>query len=183
MTEPDPQDWTAAPSDPDNMNAEIRDVFQFLLGHSDNPFPHIRVRGTSPTTLAAPSPDPTWTTIVLDTADEDRGFGFAGSVVIPITGTYDIEAALAVDSCISNKAMRIMVNDVEKGRDSMPGPGLEVDMANTCVIGNVPLTAGDVITLEGYNDRGIDDTPATVDAIVLGEAFPALSVKYVATAN
>lgn len=184
MPEPDPQTWTATTSDVANLNAEIRDAFRWLLGHSSNPFPHLRVRGSTPTTLAAPTPpNGTWTTIAFDTAVIDRGFSFAGTVTIPIDGTYDLEASLAIDSCISNKAVQILVNGTVVGRDSEPGPGLDVDMSTSCTVCNLPLLAGDVITVQGYNDRGISSTPATVDAIVVGEAAPVLCVTYVATAN
>lgn len=186
MAEPDPQTWTASASDPTNMNDEIQAPLQWLLGHSANPFPHLRWRGATPTTLDAPTGTPpaltgSWTPITLDTVVIDYGFGTPG--VIPIDGTYDISAALAIESCISNKALRILADGVVIGQESHPGPGLEVDMATTCTVDCIPLTAGTVITIEGYNDRADLGVPGTAEATVLGEAAPVLTIEYVATAN
>lgn len=173
MSEPDPQTWTAAPSDPDNMNAEIQAPFQWVLGHSANPFPHLRWRGSSNSTLANGS---TWTAIDFDTADIQRGWPTPGE--IPIDGTYDLGCAVDVDFAISNKAVRIRLNGATTlGEDDQPGAALLVPGRITCNVGCVPLSAGDVITVECFNDA-----VGTVECIA-GAWAPVLWIEYIATAN
>jgi hypothetical protein len=160
-----------------NFNTEFRDALQWLLGHSSNPKPYLRTRGASPTALANGS---TWTNITLGTTVINRGFATPNPATIPVSGHYDIGATIDVDVAVSNKALRIRLNGTSTlAEDDQPGVGGPVPARITCSTGVVPLSAGDVITIEGFNDSAA----ASVDALSTGEWAPVLWIQYIATAS
>jgi len=179
MPEPDPATWTATVPTDDEFNDEIRDPLRWLLGHSSNPKPYLRTRGASPTALDNGGGTGAWTDIALGTTVINRGFSTTNPATIPVTGYYDIGACIDVDVAVSNKALRILVNGDTVAEDDQPGVGSPIPARITCSTGVVPLSEGDVITIEGYNDAATGD----VDALATGEWAPVLWVEYIATAN
>lgn len=179
MPEPDPVTWINAPVDETDFNGEIRDPLQWLLGHSDNPKPFLRVRGDAPTALDNGGGTGAWTEIALGTEVVNRGFSTSDPPTIPVAGYYDIGACIDVDVAVSNKALRILVNGTTVAEDDQPGVGSPIPARITCSTGVFPLSGGDVITIEGYNDAATGD----VDALSTGDWAPVVWVQYIATAS
>lgn len=180
MAEPNPTTWTAAVPDENDFNAEIRDPLQWLLGHSANPKPALTIRASAPTSLSNGGGSGAWTEIDLDTVDENLGFSTALPATIPVDGYYDIGAAVDIAVERSNKAIRVLKNGTDVIlQDDRPGVGSPIPARITASTGNVPLDAGDVLTLEAYNDAA----SGAIDALATGTWAPVLWIEYVATAN
>ena len=180
MAEPNPATWAAVVPDDTDFNTEIRDPLRWLLGHSSNPKPFLRTRGSAPTSLSNGGGSGAWTEIDLDNSDEHRGFVTALPATIPVDGFYDVGAMIDVDVERSNKALRIRKNGTDTiAQDDRPGVGSPVPARITASTGNVPLVAGDVITIEGYNDAA----SGAIDALATGTWAPVLWIEYVATDN
>lgn len=111
MAEPNPLTWTASVLAVADLNTEVRDAVQWVIGHSENPKPFGRVTQSTPTNIGSPS---TYTLVVFDTVVIDRGGGFqAGAFEAPVAGFYGFTGAARVDASLGNKEIRLIVNGDE----------------------------------------------------------------------
>lgn len=175
MAEPTPATWTAtAPSEAD-FNTNIRDAQQWLLGHSSNPKPHIRLRNTGNVSLTSA----TWTDLTMSTADRDRGFSWASgaAITIPVAGTYLIGASVEIDAAACNKALRVINGAtviVESDVTGVATPAVaRISIATLAV-----CSASDSVKAQGFQDSG-----GALNANTAGSFSPVLWAYYVATAN
>lgn len=176
MAEPNPATWTATTVTATDFNTNIRDPLRWLLGHSSNPKPHIRLQSSVNRALTIS----TWTDIWTDTELLNRGgwqLGTGGNgMAIPVAGTYMIGAGIEIESAACNKAARIIRNSDVIVEHDITGVGsaavARINMSTLAV-----CAANDVIKLQGWVDL------SGLHAITAGEYSPILWAYYVATAD
>jgi hypothetical protein len=174
MAEPNPATWTAATLTATQMNTEVRDSVQWLLGHSSNPKPFVRRRSTAATALTIS----TWTDVSMNTTVVERG-GWSpsgASITVPVAGTYMVGGCAEITAAACNKALRIVKGSTVIVQHDITGVGssalARINLATMAV-----LAATDVIKLQAWVDLG------SLNAEVGGEFSPVLWAYYVATAN
>lgn len=175
MAEPAPATWTATTVDASDFNTNIRDPLQWLLGHSSNPKPHIRLRNTSAVALTSGS----FTDLTMSTATRDRGFGWGSgaAITIPVAGTYLIGASVEIDTFACNKALRIVNGSTVIVEHDITGVGSPA-VARISVATLAVCSASDSVKAQAFQDSG-----GSLDANAAGEFSPCLWAYYVATAS
>lgn len=175
MAEPNPGTWTAAGVSASSFNSQIRDPIRWLLGHSSNPKPHIRLRNSSAVSLTSGS----WTDLTMSTATRDRGFSWSSgaSISIPVAGTYMIGASVEINTAACNKALRILNGATVIVEHDITGVG-SAAVARISVATLAVCSAFDAIKAQAFQDSG-----SALNANSAGEFSPCLWAYYVATAN
>lgn len=176
MTEPKPTTWSSTTVTAANFNEQIRDSVRWLLGHSANPKPHIRLRNSSAVSLTSGS----WTDLTMSTATRDRGFGWTSgaSISIPVAGTYMIGASVEINTAACNKALRILKNNTTVVVEhDITGVG-SAAVARISVSTLVVCGGSDTFKAQAFQDSG-----SALNANSAGEFSPVLWAYYVATAS
>ena len=175
MAEPAPATWTASTLTHTQMNTEVRDAVRWLIGHSSNPKPHIRLRNSTAVALTAS----TWTDLAMDTEVRKRGIthtGSAASFTVVTAGTYMVGASVEIDAAACNKALRIVNGSTVIVEHDITGVGSSAVARISCSTLAV-FAANDVIKAQAFQDFG------TLNANSAGEFSPVLWAYYVATAS
>lgn len=176
MTEPNPATWTAVAPSAATFNTNIRDALQWVLGHSTNPKPHLRVRSTSATSLTSGS----FTDITFNTVVRNRGFTWSNgaTATIPVAGTYWVGCSVEIDTAACNKALRIVKNtSTVIAEHDITGVGSSA-VARITIATLMTFAVSDTVKIQGFQDSG-----AGLNANSAGEFSPVMWVAYYATDN
>lgn len=167
------------------LNTELRDQLLWCLGESTNPMPHVIVRRTENFALASG----VFQAITWNTADRSRGemftaedadvaagasWGESSVLFAPVGGVIAVGGCVEIETASCNKALRLTVNMTVVAEQDTSGVGsAAVGRINVATI--VPVSAGDIIELEAFQDSG-----GNLNVLAAGEYSPKLWAIYVA---